>query len=127
MGCAHGRVSGGHSNPCCPSPVVQGGWIVFELEKAVEGLKEKVIRGGAAKLVAQAGVFVLRIGFIAVMARLLGPEDFGLVAMVVAVTSFYDLFTSAGLSLAAVQRATITEEQVHSLFWVNLLVGATLF
>jgi len=60
------------------------------------------------------------------MARLLSPEDFGIVAMVIAVTGVYELFTTAGLSLAAVQRPTITEEQISTLFWVNLLIGLIL-
>jgi len=48
----------------------------------MEHLKERTIRGGFAKLCAQATNFVLRVGFIAVLARLLSPEDFGLVGMV---------------------------------------------
>jgi PST family polysaccharide transporter len=39
----------------------------------------------------------LRLGFLAIMARLLDPEDFGLVAMVTVVTGDYGIFTSAGL------------------------------
>jgi O-antigen/teichoic acid export membrane protein len=92
----------------------------------VEDLKKRVVRGGVSKLLGQVAIFVLRLGFVAIMARLLQPEDFGLVAMVIAFTGLYDLFTTAGLSLAAVQRPTITNEQVSTLFWVNILVGALL-
>lgn len=92
----------------------------------MDDLKERVVRGAVAKLCGQAANFILRLGFIAVMARLLHPEDFGLVAMVMAVTGIYDLFTTAGLSLATVQRPTITQDQISNLFWVNLLVGAIL-
>jgi PST family polysaccharide transporter len=92
----------------------------------VEDLKGRVVRGGVAKLVGQVANAALRLGFTAIMARLLHPEDFGLVAMVVAVTGIYDLLTTAGLSLAAVQSATIAEKQVSALFWINLLIGATL-
>jgi PST family polysaccharide transporter len=92
----------------------------------VEGLKKRVVRAGASKLVGQGIIFVLRLGFVAIMARLLQPEDFGLVAMVIAFTGVYDLFTTAGLSLATVQRTTITNEQVSTLFWVNIFVGALL-
>jgi PST family polysaccharide transporter len=92
----------------------------------VKDLKQRVVRGGIARLSGQVANLALRLGFTAVMARLLHPEDFGLVAMVVAVTGIYDLFTSAGLSLATVQRASITEEQISTLFWINLIVGAVL-
>jgi PST family polysaccharide transporter len=79
-----------------------------------------------AKLFGQAVNFVLRILFVAVMARLLDPEDFGLVAMVTVITGFYGLFTEAGLSTATIQRAEITNEQTSTLFWINLLVGVLL-
>ena len=54
---------------------------------------------------------------------LLDPKDFGLVAMVTVITGVYDLFTSAGLSTATIQRQSVTDEQISTLFWVNILVG----
>ena len=92
----------------------------------MHGLKTTAVRGGMAKLCGQAGNFVLRILFIMVLARLLPPEDFGIVAMVVTVTGIYELFTSAGLSTASIQRETITHRQISTLFWVNILVGGVL-
>ena len=61
-----------------------------------------------------------------IMARLLDPEDFGLVAMVTVVAGVYGIFTSAGLSSATIQKATITDEQISTLFWINILVGMVL-
>jgi PST family polysaccharide transporter len=92
----------------------------------IERLKTNAARGGMAKLCGQAGNFALRMLFIMVLARLLSPQDFGLVAMVTTVTGIYELFTSAGLSAATVQRSTITHQQISTLFWVNILVGAAL-
>ena len=77
----------------------------------MEDLKGKALRGGLAKLCGQAVTFVLRLAFLVVMARLLDPQDFGLVAMVTVVTGIYELFATAGLSLATVQKFTITDEQ----------------
>ena len=88
--------------------------------------KEKTIRGGVAKVAAQATTFVLRLGSLMVLARLLDPKDFGLVGMVTAFTGVLNLFRDFGLSAAAVQRAKITEEQVSTLFWINIAVGAML-
>ena len=92
----------------------------------MEDLKGRTVRGGFAKLCGQAVNFVLRIAGMVVLARLLDPEDFGLVAMVTVVTGVYQLFTTAGLSSATIQKATITEEQISTLFWINLLVGTML-
>ena len=91
-----------------------------------DDLKQRVVQGGTAKLFGQAANFVLRLAFLMVMARLLSPEEFGLVAMVTVVTGFYGLFTSAGLSSATVQRVTVTDAQISTLFWVNMLIGAVL-
>jgi O-antigen/teichoic acid export membrane protein len=89
-------------------------------------LKEKMIRGGAAKLCSQGAIFVLRIGSLMVFARILDPKDFGLVGMVTAVIGMLNLFKDFGLSTVTVQRSHVTEEQISTLFWINLLVGSVL-
>jgi PST family polysaccharide transporter len=61
-----------------------------------------------------------------ILARLLSPEDFGLEAMVVVMTSFLALFQDAGLSMATVQRSEVTHEQTSTLFWINVAFGTIL-
>ena len=92
----------------------------------MEDLKERTIRGGFAKVCAQAANFLLRVGSLMVLARLLEPKDFGLVAMVTALTGVFNLFKDFGLSAATVQRVNVTEAQISTLFWINVLVGAIL-
>lgn len=92
----------------------------------MKGLKNKVIRGGFAKIGSQGVSFILRIGSLMVLARLLNPKDFGLVAMVTAITGIFSLFKDAGLSMATIQRSNISNEQMSTLFWVNMLIGALL-
>jgi O-antigen/teichoic acid export membrane protein len=89
-------------------------------------LKQRTIRGGFAKLIGQGATFILRLLYIVVVARLLNPTEFGLVAMVTAVTGVYDLFRDGGLSAAAVQQVSITAEQKSTLFWINMLIGTGL-
>lgn len=67
---------------------------------------------------------VLQITQVAVLARLLSPEDYGLMAMVGAVLGFAGIFTDIGLNSAFVQRQRVTETQRSSLFWLNVAVGA---
>ena len=92
----------------------------------MKDLKQRTIHGGLARVCAQAANFVLRVGSLMVLARLLGPKDFGLVGMVTAFTGVLNLFRDFGLSSAAVQRTTVTDEQISTLFWINILVGALL-
>lgn len=92
----------------------------------MKDLKERTIRGGVARLSAQGANFLIRVGSLMVLARLLDPKDFGLVGMVTAVTGFFNLFRDFGLGAAAIQRTDVTEEQVSNLFWVNMSFGALL-
>jgi PST family polysaccharide transporter len=61
-----------------------------------------------------------------ILARLLTPQDFGLIGMVTACTGFMALFQDAGLSMATIQSASITRAQTSMLFWINLAVGTVL-
>jgi PST family polysaccharide transporter len=92
----------------------------------MKDLRERAIRGGVARILAQAINFIVRFGALVVLARLLDPKDFGLVGMVTAFTGVLLLFRDFGLSSAAIQRRDVTEAQASALFWINLLVGVAL-
>lgn len=92
----------------------------------MKDLKEKTIRGGLARIGAQGASFFLRLGSLMVLARLLEPADFGLVGMVAAFTGVLNLLRDFGLSCATIQRATVSEEQISNLFWINVLAGGAL-
>ena len=85
-------------------------------------LNRKSVRGVAATTISQAATFTLRLGSTAILARILTPKDYGLVAMTAVVTGFVGIFKEAGLTTATIQRAEITHEQVTMLFWINLLL-----
>ena len=89
-------------------------------------LRRRTARGALTSVVGQAGNFVLRIGSMVILARLVTPEHFGLVGMVTAFTGFLGLFRDAGLAQATVQRETLSEELRSTMFWINLGVGVLL-
>lgn len=89
-------------------------------------MKGKSVRGGALTIISQASSFLLQLGSTVVLARLLTPTDYGLQGMVYTLTGFFSVFKDAGLSVAAVQRETLTQEQTSTLFWINTGVGAVL-
>jgi len=60
------------------------------------------------------------------LARLLTPEHFGLISMVTALSAFAEMFKDLGLGTATIQRKEVTHEQVSTLFWVNVSIGAGL-
>lgn len=96
----------------------------FETDHLLGDLKQRAVSSGALTIGAQAGKFGLHLLGIVVLARLLTPEDFGLIAMVSAVIGFVRVFKDAGLSMATVQREGITHAQVSNLFWINVAVSA---
>ena len=98
----------------------------FCTDHLMENLEHRSLRGGALTMIGQAAKLCLQVGSTAALARLLTPGDFGLVAMVATFTNFINLFKDLGLSLATVQRATITHNQVSALFWINVAVSAVL-
>ena len=61
-----------------------------------------------------------------VLARLLLPYDFGLIAMESAIIGLIGMSADLGLTRATVQRAQITHAQVSTLFWVNCALGLAL-
>jgi O-antigen/teichoic acid export membrane protein len=91
-----------------------------------QDLKGRAVRGGVATISSQAGRFLLQTASTVLLARLLTPRDYGLVAMVVVVTGFADQFKDLGLSMATVQRREISHAQISVLFWVNALLGCVL-
>ena len=92
----------------------------------MKDLKARTIRGGIARGSAQAANFLIRLISLMILSRLLGPKDFGLVGMVTAFTGVLDLFRDFGLSAATVQSTTVTEDQISTLFWINVLFGTVL-
>jgi O-antigen/teichoic acid export membrane protein len=82
------------------------------------------IRGGAAIAAASGGKQVLRLGSMVVLARLLTPDEFGIVAIMTAVFAMGAVFQEFGLSAATVQRAKASIQAISTLFWINAGVGA---
>lgn len=83
-------------------------------------------RGAAVTFAAQLARVALQMGSIVVLARLLAPEQYGLMAMVLVFVGVGEVFRDFGLSTAAVRAATVTHAQRSNLFWINLGIGAAL-
>jgi len=77
-------------------------------------------RGGIVTLSAQVFKFVFSTAVTIVLARLLTPQDYGLIGMVVIITNFVGMFQYLGLSTATVRWSELNHKQVSTLFWINL-------
>ncbi len=89
-------------------------------------LREKSIKGGLSTVGAQITSFALNIGSTVIMARMLLPNDYGLVAMVTSFTGFVLIFKDLGFAQAIIQRETITQKEVSMIFWLNFYISILL-
>lgn len=62
-----------------------------------------------------------------IIARLLQPEDFGLMAMVTVVMGFAQAYADMGISNAIIYRQDVTRNQLSSLYWLNIFAGVIVF
>jgi len=89
-------------------------------------LKRTAVRGGAAVLFSQGFGSALQLGTLLVLARILSPADYGLQAMVLTLTNLVSLLKDAGLNFSTVNRETLTDEEISTLFWINAALGLSL-
>lgn len=71
----------------------------------------------------QAGRLAVQFLSIAVLSRLLSPSDFGLMAMAAVVTNLALLFRDLGTAAALIQKHSLTDEFIDTIFWLNVVFG----
>ncbi len=99
---------------------------IFDKEDVVGDLKSKTIRGGFWSLISQVGSKIIQLASTIIIARILSPEDYGLVAKVAILISFTNLFSDMGFSYATIQSPKLQHNQVNCLFWINVIIGIIL-
>lgn len=70
---------------------------------------------------------VLQIGTIAILTRLLKPDEFGVMGMISVVIGFAVAFADMGISNAIIYKQDSTQDELSSLYWLNLGMGIALF
>ena len=114
----------GRATPRTASAVTVDEW----LDRSVQSgqLGRTVTRGISWTLLGSWVSSAVQIGTTMVLARLLTPEDFGVMAMALTLTVVVNQFRNLGLSQAVVQRVDLRWSQVNALFWVNSAAGLVL-
>ena len=90
----------------------------FSEESLRSDLKKKAVKGGSFIAAGRIASTLITLASVPLLARLLDPEDFGLITMVAVVMNFGRMFVDSGLSMATVQQPQITRQQVTNLFWI---------
>lgn len=89
----------------------------------MDNLKDKAINGAKWTTFSTAITTVLQFVQLIILARLLTPDVFGLMAIVMIVNSFALAFSDMGVSSAIIHRQNITNLQLSSLYWINIMAG----
>lgn len=83
-------------------------------------------RGATLLLSTQWVRYLLQIANIVVLARLIGPSDFGVVSLGLAIVGIASVLGDFGLSLAALRETSLSQQQKSNLLWINSGIGAAL-
>ena len=92
-----------------------------------ESLKKKTVKGVAWTSLDQ--VTTLGFGFVigVILARILSPSDYGLLAMIGVFNAIAYAFINSGFSSALVRKPDLTEDDNTTAFYFNLAAGTVLF
>ena len=90
-------------------------------------LKEKTAKGlfwgGISTFIQQ----VIGMIFGIVIARILSPEDYGLIAMLAIFTAIATLIMDSGFTVALINRPTIEHKDYNAVFWFNIFAGIGIY
>jgi O-antigen/teichoic acid export membrane protein len=89
-------------------------------------LQRRVARGLAWTLVDTWGRQLITFAVFLVLARLLVPDDFGLVALAVVFVNLVQLVVDQGMGDALIQRREVTRSHIDTAFWVAIAMGVVL-
>ena len=95
-------------------------------QAAPTGYRKRAVSGAIVTGLAAGGRAVLHVLAIVVLARLLTPDDFGVMGMVFPIIALATIFQEAGLALAVLQRDRISDEELSTVFWINTSVALAL-
>ena len=90
-------------------------------------LKQKAING--AKWSAISSVMTIGLGILqlALLARMIDPKQFGLLTIALVILTLVDTLSDFGLSNSVIQRKTMSETELSTLYWLNILIGLAVF
>lgn len=98
----------------------------MESPKESSNLRQKAVKGVVWSALESWGRQVISLIVFFVLARLLGPESYGLVALASVFLAFVQLFLDQGLSQAIVQRQELEPEHLDTAFWTNVVISGVL-
>lgn len=115
----------------CAVRKVMGNRLGKQADLGGENLSKQTVSGVSWQMLASAIKFVAQFGTGIALARLLPPEDFGIVGLAYIATGFATILTDLGLGPALIQRRDISERHIRLCHTFSLssalVIGAALY
>lgn len=91
------------------------------------GFKQEAIRGVRWTSCSTIVLAITQLITTVILVRLLAKSDFGLMAIVMIVRGFAELFMDFGITVAILHKQDITRNEYSSLYWVNMGLGFVIY
>lgn len=98
----------------------------FSTDHLASNLKIRAMRGASMTLIAQVFSFAVQTVGTIILARILTPDDFGLIAMVLTMSLLLQNFGLNGFTEAVIQQKEINHRQISTLFWIGVALSVFL-
>ncbi|MGK9477942.1 lipopolysaccharide biosynthesis protein [Melioribacter sp. OK-6-Me] len=93
----------------------------------MQNLRNKTLKGLFWSISDQFGVYFIRFGFSIWIARLLSPEDYGLIGLMAIFIAVAGMFSESGLQMALIQKKNADDKDFSTVFWFNLTAGSLFY
>jgi O-antigen/teichoic acid export membrane protein len=98
----------------------------FRTDHLKHDLGGRAARGGVVTAASQGVKFLTTLVATVILARLLTPQDYGLIGMVAIIVNFVSMFQYLGLSTATIKWTKLNHQQVSTLFWLNVALSGVI-
>lgn len=93
----------------------------------MNNLKENTLLSILWKLLERGGNAVVQMAVQVVMARLLAPEEFGALAIMLVFVNLGNVIVQSGLNTALIQAPEADDDDFSTVFWMSLAVSVVLY
>ena len=94
-------------------------------------IKQHMLSGVFYTAVAKYSSIIISLIVMAVLARLLHPDDFGVIAVATVIINFFNIFTNIGFSSAIIQNKELTSRDINNIYmftiWLGIFLGILFF
>lgn len=92
-----------------------------------QSLKEKTVKGVSWSAVDNVAQYAVSFIVSVVLARILSPDDYGLIGIVAIFTAISGTIVNGGFNTALIRKKDVTEDDYNTAFLVNLLMSILLY